>query len=165
MWFITNPEGHMLSVGSGSRSQLLENVKEKLILSSEVGEMSESSWLVEAIVANVCVDKCIVQHASLMFAEHTCKQFVPRGCHRSAANLCSTNTRSSRSDDNNSITTDYPAVNARSNLGNNDTTNTVSITKVTKESPPNYWWQNETKHIRPGTLHHIFLHITKINIV
>lgn len=43
MWFITNPEGHMLSVGSGSRSQLLENVKEKLILSSEVGEMSESS--------------------------------------------------------------------------------------------------------------------------
>lgn len=44
MWLVTNPKGHMLSAGPGSHGQLLENVKEKLVRSSELKEKSESSW-------------------------------------------------------------------------------------------------------------------------
>lgn len=47
----------------------------------------------------------------------------------------------------------------------NLTRNAVSITTVTKESPLNYWWQIETKYIRPGTLQQIFFHTAKMNIV
>lgn len=47
----------------------------------------------------------------------------------------------------------------------NLTTNTISMTTVTKESPLHYWCHYETQHIRPGTLIHIFLHTAKINIV
>lgn len=38
MWLITKPKGRMLAERLGSHNQLLENVKEEVILSSRVGE-------------------------------------------------------------------------------------------------------------------------------
>lgn len=52
-----------------------KNVKEnvKIVEMSGNSHQDLKSGLVEAILANVCVDKCIIQHVSSMLGPSTCQ--------------------------------------------------------------------------------------------